>query len=176
MHLTDWPTAADVPADAELAGSMDLARDVCSSVLRLRKANGRRVRQPLAELRVAVAGSDRLLPFTDLIADEVNVKHIELTDDVAAVARYELQVTPAALGPRLGKQTQQVIKAVKAGDWTREGDTRRRRRHRAAATASTRCAWSVDGDGASTPLGGPSGVVVLDTDVTPELAAEGTRA
>ncbi len=173
VHLTDWPTAADLPADAGLAGSMDLARDVCSSVLRLRKINGRRVRQPLAELRVAVPGSDRLLAFTDLIADEVNVKHIDLTDDVAAVARYELQVTPAALGPRLGKDTQQVIKAVKAGDWTREGDT-----VTAGGIELRDGEYSlrlvVDGDGASTPLGDSSGIVVLDTDVTPELAAEGT--
>ena len=33
VHLTDWPSADDVPADTDLAGSMDLVRDVCSSVL-----------------------------------------------------------------------------------------------------------------------------------------------
>ncbi len=74
VHLTDWPDAADVPADAALVESMDLVRDVCSSTLRLRKAHGRRVRQPLLSLQVAVAGSGRLAAFTDLVADEVNVK------------------------------------------------------------------------------------------------------
>ncbi len=59
-----------------------------------------------------------------------------LTDDVASVATYELQVVPAALGPRLGGQTQQVIKAVKSGDWTSERRRRGGRRRRAASRVS----------------------------------------
>jgi isoleucyl-tRNA synthetase len=173
VHLTDWPDAATLPADADLVGSMDLARDVCSSALRLRKVHQRRVRQPLASLRVAVAGAERLRPFVELIADEVNVKQVELSDDVAAVARYDLQVTPAAIGPRLGAQTQQVIKAVKAGDWHREGDVL------VAGGIELHdgefaLKLVVDGGGASTPLASAAGVVVLDTEVTPALAAEGT--
>jgi isoleucyl-tRNA synthetase len=92
VHLTGWPDAAALPADADLVESMDLARDVCSSTLRLRKAHQRRVRQPLAALQIAVAGADRLTPFSELIADEVNVKSVQLTDDVASVASYDLQV------------------------------------------------------------------------------------
>jgi isoleucyl-tRNA synthetase len=130
------------------------------------------VRQPLDTLRIAVEGAQRLQPFLDLIADEVNVKHVELSDDVAAVARYELQVTPAAIGPRLGKQTQQVIKAVKAGDWrladgapVAAGVTLRPGEYELRLVAT---------DGAnSAPLPGRAGVVVLDTGVTPELAGEG---
>ncbi len=173
VHLTDWPDAATLPADPALVGAMDLARDVCSSALRLRKAHQRRVRQPLGSLRVAVAGAERLRPFVELIADEVNVKHVELSDDVAAVARYDLQVTPAAIGPRLGAQTQQVIKAVKAGDWRREGDV-----VVAGGTPLHEGEYAlklvVDGGGASTPLSSEAGVVVLDTEVTQALAAEGT--
>jgi isoleucyl-tRNA synthetase len=66
-----------------------------------------------------------------------------------------------------------VIKAVKAGEWTRHGDT-----VTAGGIELREGEYSlrlvVDGDGASTPLGGASGVVVLDTELTPELAAEGT--
>ena len=49
----------DCPPTPTLVAAMDLVRDVCSSPLRLRKANGLRVRQPLAALRVAVAGAGR---------------------------------------------------------------------------------------------------------------------
>ena len=124
VHLTDWPTAADAarrrrPRRRRWTGSATCARRRCGCARPT--AGGCASRSPT--LTVAVPGADRLLPFADLIADEVNVKHVDLTDDVAAVARYELQVVPAALGPRLGEQTQQVIKAVKAGDWTRDGDT-----------------------------------------------------
>jgi isoleucyl-tRNA synthetase len=130
------------------------------------------VRLPLASLTVAVPGADRLRGFTNLVADEVNVKHVELTDDVAAVARHELQVVPAGLGPRLGGRTQAVIKAVKAGDWQHDGD-------RVVAggvelhPGEYQLKLVVAGGGASASLGGGAGVVVLDTEVTPELEAEG---
>ncbi len=172
VHLTDWPLAESVPADATLVEAMDLARDVCSSTLRLRKAHQLRVRQPLATLRVAVAGSDRLAPFRELIADEVNVKSVELTDDVASVATFDLQVIPAGLGPRLGDKTQQVIKAVKTGDWQQSDDG-------VVAGGIKLLAGEyalklvVQGEGASTPMATNGGVVVLDTELTAELTAEG---
>ena len=172
VHLTRWPDAALVLADADLVQSMDLARDVCSSALRLRKANQRRVRQPLASLQVAVPDAERLAGFIDLIADEVNVKSVQLTDDVAAVASYDLQVVPAVLGPRLGGQVQQVIKAVKTGDWQRTDDG-----VVAGGVALLEGEYAlkmvVQGDGASTPLSSGAGVVVLDITLTPELEAEG---
>ncbi|MBI4883927.1 MAG: isoleucine--tRNA ligase [Actinobacteria bacterium] len=175
VHLTDWPDASSLPTDAALVGAMDLARDVCSSTLRLRKANQLRVRQPLANLRVAVAGADRLAPFTDLIADEINVKTIELTDDVAGVASFDLQVLPGALGPRLGDKTQHVIKAVKTGDWQRNGDGEVVAGGVALLAGEYELKLVVPGDGASSQLAGEGvgGVVVLDTALTPELEAEG---
>ena len=172
VHLTDYPSAADVPADPALVESMDLVRDVCSSTLRLRKAHGRRVRQPLASLQVAVAGSARLASFTDLVADEVNVKSVTLTDDVDSVASYDLQVVPAKLGPRLGGQVQQVIKAVKSGDWQQTADG-----VVAGGVALEEGEYAlklvVQGDGASTPLSAGAGIVLLDIALTPELEAEG---
>jgi isoleucyl-tRNA synthetase len=172
VHLTDWPMLDTIPADGALVESMDLARDVCNATLRLRKAHQRRVRQPLASLEVAVAGAERLAPFVDLMADEVNVKSVSLTDDVAAVATFDLQVVPATVGPRLGGQTQQVIKAVKSGDWQRTDDG-----VVAGGVALLEGEYTlklmVQGDGASAPLSSCNGVVVLDTEITPELEAEG---
>jgi isoleucyl-tRNA synthetase len=172
VHLTDWPDAASLPADPDLVATMDLARDVCNATLRIRKAHHRRVRLPLATLTVAVPDAGRLDGFTALIADEVNVKEVVLTDDVASVAHHELQVVPAALGPRLAGGTQAVIKAVKAGDWRVDGD------HVVAGGVELQAGeyqlkLVVAGDGASTSLSGGAGVVVLDTHVTPELEAEG---
>src|SRR5262249_6811910 len=86
VHLTDWPDAASLPSDPALVSAMDRVRDVCSVALSLRKARGLRVRLPLAELTVAMPGSAALAPFAGLIADEVNVKAVRLTDDVGAVA------------------------------------------------------------------------------------------
>lgn len=172
VHLTDWPDAGAIPTDVDLVASMDLARDVCNATLRVRKAHQRRVRQPLATLTVAVPGAQRLASFSSLIADEVNVKELILTDDLASVAAYELQVVPAALGPRIGGGTQAVIKAVKAGDWHRDGET-----VVAGGVPLLESEYQlklvVAGEGASASLSNGTGVVVLDTELTDELQAEG---
>src|SRR5258706_2122983 len=121
VHLTDWPAAADFPADHDLVSNMDAVRDVCSAALSLRKARGLRVRLPLPSLTVATAAAEALEPFAPLIADEVNVKSVVFTADVAAHCERVLTLVPRALGPRLGGQVQQVIKAVKSGDWSVAG-------------------------------------------------------
>ena len=38
VHLSDWPVAADLPADGDLVATMDLVRDVCSAAHAIRKA------------------------------------------------------------------------------------------------------------------------------------------
>src|SRR4051794_30769285 len=92
VHLTDWPAAADLPADHQLVGSMDAVRDVCSAALSLRKAKGLRVRLPLASLTVATGRAAALRPFADLVADEVNVKQVIFSDEVAAYCQQVLTV------------------------------------------------------------------------------------
>src|SRR5690606_34593094 len=118
VHLTDWPDVADLRADTELVTAMDRVRQVCSTALSLRKANKLRVRLPLASLLVASDDAELLRPFADIVRDEVNVKAVELTTDVAAHGGFEVAVNARVAGPRLGKDVQTVIKAVKSGDWT----------------------------------------------------------
>jgi isoleucyl-tRNA synthetase len=170
VHLTDWPSADEFPVDHTLVSQMDLVRDVASAALSLRKARNLRVRLPLRTLTVATPGAEALRPFADLIADEVNVKEVVLTDDLSGYCQQVLTVVPRVLGPRVGSQVQQVIRAVKAGEWSlvdgrpvaagvelREGEYELRM-------------VAVDAEH-SAPL--REGVVVLDTEVTPELEAEG---
>jgi len=97
-------------------------RDVCSAAHAVRKATGRRARLPLHRLTVATARPERLRPFVALIEDEVNVKEVVLTDEVGGIAEEVLTLVHAALGPRLGPDTQRVTNAVRAGDWQRSDD------------------------------------------------------
>ncbi len=172
VHLRDWPRADELPADDELVTTMDHVRDVCSATLSVRKAHGRRVRQPLSSLTVAVPDADKLAPFVEIIADEVNVRDITLTDDVGAVAGQVLQVLPASLGPRLGRHTQDVIRAVKAGEWRLDGDRVEAGGHWLEPGEFT-LTMVADGERPSQTLGGGTGVIVLDVDLTPELEQEG---
>jgi isoleucyl-tRNA synthetase len=173
VHLQDWPDVSGWLAGEELTGAMDLARAVCSAALGLRKAHQLRVRLPLASLVVAHPDAASLAPFTGLIAEEVNVKAVELSADPASLGTFELAVNPRLLGPRLGGQVQQVIRAVKAGDWTRSGD--------GITAAGVRLEPGeyelklAAADPASTSaLPGHAGLIALDLRVTAELAAEGT--
>lgn len=173
VHLTDWPLVDELPADAALVTAMDRVRQVCSSALSLRKANKLRVRLPLAKLLVAAEDAETLRPFTDIIRDEVNVKSVELTTDVAAHGGFEVAVNARAAGPRLGKDVQRVIKAVKAGEWTTSAEG-------AVVAAGVEL---LEGEyerrlvakdhGAAAELSGGSGLVLLETEVTAELAREG---
>jgi isoleucyl-tRNA synthetase len=122
VHLEDWPDASIVPSDDELEKVMDQVRDVCSTTLSLRKVHSRRVRLPLGELTVASPLANALQSFVSIITDEVNVHKVTLTTELGQVAKHELQLIPAALGPRLGANTQKVIVAVKKGDWSINGD------------------------------------------------------
>jgi len=123
VHLENWPSAGQVPADHELVGAMDEVRSISSVSLSLRKTNGLRVRLPLATLTVVTKNVSALNDFADLIADELNVKQIKLvelsmesTEEFGVTKR--LTVNARAAGPRIGKTVQAVIQAAKAGDWS----------------------------------------------------------
>ncbi|OBI92093.1 isoleucine--tRNA ligase [Mycobacterium sp. 1245805.9] len=173
VHLTDWPEADALPADLDLVAAMDQVREVCSAASSLRKAKKLRVRLPLPKLTVAVENPRRLEPFVDLIADELNVKRVELTNAIDTYGRFELTVNARVAGPRLGKDVQAAIKAVKAGEGVVNPD--------GTLTAgpavlqpdeySSRLVAADPDYTAALPDG--SGLVVLDGTVTPELEAEG---
>ena len=190
VHLAAWPDAADLPGDdaaRALVADMAVVRAVCSASLGLRKAAGLRVRQPLSTLTVAVPGAERLEPLSALVADQVNVREVVLTDlDAAAgpddmAGRYgvtqRLTVNARAAGPRLGRGVQDVIRAARAGDWSLEDGVL------AAGGVAlepgeydlvTEAAGGGEGQVVATLPG--SGFVVLATEVTPELAAAGWAA
>jgi isoleucyl-tRNA synthetase len=174
VHLEDWPDVAGWPSDDALAGTMDLTRNVCSAALSLRKARQLRVRLPLASLTVAHEAAPTLNEFADIIKDEVNVKNLVLDDSPATLGEIQLTVNPRALGPRLGKRVQEVIRAVKAGQWTQSGDV-----VTAAGTELQPGEYELkltaaDPDSTMSLPGTSTGLIALDTAVTPELVAEGT--
>lgn len=172
VHLTDFPSASDLPADDALVAAMDEVRDVCSTALSLRKANKLRVRLPLARLTVASPVAGTLEDFAEIVRDEVNVKEVSLTTDVDAYGQFQLVVNARAAGPRLGPNVQKVIKAVKAGDWS-EVDGRVVAAGVELFEGEYEQRLVATDPAATAALPGGAGVVVLDTVVTPELEAEG---
>ena len=176
VHLADFPAADDFPADNDLVTTMDSMRGVCSATNSIRKAYKLRNRLPLPKLTVAMANSQQLATFADIIRSEVNVKELSLTDDVDSIGTFEVVVNAKIAGPRLGKDVQKAIKAVKAGNYERtdhgtviadgvelQPDEFTERLVAADPTATAQ-------------IDGVDGLVLLDTHVTEELEAEGWAA
>ncbi len=182
VHLTDWPDPTDLPEDHALVATMDRVREVCSVASSVRKSAGLRTRLPLSELVVVTEGAEALRPFASIIADELNVKRVDLVDLAGADAwefgvEQRLAVNARAAGPRLGREVQTCIKASKSGDWSvgedgsvvaggialQEGEY----------TLETVVADSGRAETHATAVLPRGGFVVLDTHVTPELASEG---
>jgi isoleucyl-tRNA synthetase len=173
VHLVDWPAAGELPADPDLVVVMETVRAVCSAASSVRKANGIRVRQPLSRLSVSVADPDALAPFAGLIADEVNVKAVELLA-AGALGTDRVEVDLKVVGPRLGPDTPKVLAAMRAGgyDLSPAGDELVVLDHRFAPGEFTRKVVA-DEPASTASVDGGRGLVRLDLVVTAELEAEG---
>ncbi|MFW6867592.1 isoleucine--tRNA ligase [Nocardioides sp. CPCC 206347] len=180
VHLADWPDVSALPADDALVAAMDQVREVCSATSALRKAARLRNRLPLAQLTVVVADPTALEPFSEIIADELNVKSVRLvaadSDEAEGYGvEQKLTVNARAAGPRLGKDVQLAIKGSKTGDWSvaEDGTVTSGGLALVEGEYSLETAVGDAAEGAATGMLPTGGFVVLDTVVTPELAEEG---
>ncbi|MCU1378652.1 MAG: isoleucine-tRNA ligase [Acidimicrobiales bacterium] len=182
VHLTDWPDASTLPSDPELVLAMDEVRAVCSTALGLREEHKLRSRLPLQSLAIAGERAEALAPFVGLVANELNVKAVPVSTDRTAYGTEVVRPNPRALGPRLGKQVQDVIKAARAGDWSRADDGSVSVGGHVLQDGEYELVLQTGDDLAAAPVRyvDPEGrtidtglVVALDTTVTPELHAEG---
>ncbi|MDR6636433.1 isoleucine--tRNA ligase [Paenarthrobacter nitroguajacolicus] len=181
VHLADWPDAALFPSNPELVEAMDRVQQICSTGSSLRKAANLRVRLPLQELTVVAPGADALEGFAAVVADELNLRSVRLMDASSASPEefgieQKLVVNARAAGPRLGKNVQQAIKGSKSGDWSVNDGVvvaggLELEPHE--YTLETVVAQSADGGAAAAAVLPGGGFVVLNTEVTAELAAEG---
>ena len=144
--------AAPSSTESPSAGCRDGPRS--RRVQRLvRGSQGRRTARPPATGQLDDRGTRCRISgaVPGIIADEVNVKDVVLSTDLDAVGAFELTVVPGVLGPRIGKDVQQVIVAVKKGEWTQDDEHRcrhgrRYRTPRRRVLASSRRRGSVAGN------------------------------
>jgi isoleucyl-tRNA synthetase len=174
VHLTPWP--ADELAslrDERLEDAMATARRAVELARTLRGAAGIRVRQPIARLWLALPGGDLAErgALLALIADEVNVKEIELIGDESDLVDRRVKPLLPRIGKRLGGAIPAVMAAARAGEveFLPGGGVRL-----AGVTLS-----ADDVEIQATPRPGTAVaendglVVVIDTELTPRLRAEG---
>ncbi len=138
VHLADWPAADTGAVDAALEASMGLARRVVTLGLAARNEAGQRVRQPLRRALVLLP-ADAGLPeeIAALVAEELNVKGLEVVHDPEGILDYAVTPNFRRLGPRLGSR----LPAVKAALGAADGAELRR-----ALAADGRVRLDVDGE------------------------------
>ncbi|MBQ3360419.1 MAG: isoleucine--tRNA ligase [Microbacterium sp.] len=179
VHLQDWPDAAAFPAADEIRDAMDAVRELSSVGNALRKKEKLRVRLPLARLTVVSPLASTLGQFEDILREELNVKSVELVALADTTAHdygidHRLSVNARAAGPRLGKEVQKAIQAARSGDWS-EVDGVVTAGGIALEPAEYELVLETTGrpEGEALAIVPTGGFVLLDTQTTPELEAEG---
>jgi len=174
VHLSDWPQPSELPEDANLVIRMDQVREAASTALRLREDAGLRVRLPLSSVTIAGHGALDLREVADLLSEEINVHEVILSSDIDASATLNLRPNGNLLGPRLGAEVQKVFAAAKKGEWQRVSENQVEVAGHLLESSEFDLMLEPTDPTTTASLKANDAVVILDTEVTPELEAEGS--
>ncbi len=115
VHLANFPVADESLINTELEARMQMAQDVTSMVLALRRKVNIKVRQPLKCIMIPVVDEDQkrhIEAVKDLIMSEVNVKEVRFVEGASGVLVKKVKCDFKKLGPKFGKQMKAVAAAV----------------------------------------------------------------
>ena len=167
VHLTDFPTAGAV--NEKLLSSMRRVQMVVSVGNKLREQYKLRNRLPLLDM--TVAGAD-LSEYSDIIADELNVKHVKFAPTANEFADSFVYLITPKIGARLGGALSKIIPGVKSGNYTIDGDKLIVGEYTLTQDEFENRLTVRDGiTGAALPDN--TAVVILNTETNAELIAEG---
>ena len=111
IHLCDFPVVDEKYIDKELEADMDELLKVVVMGRACRNAANIKNRQPIGHMYVK---AEKTLPefYVDIIADELNVKKAEFTEDVSAFTTYTFKPQLRTVGPKYGKFLKGIQEAL----------------------------------------------------------------
>jgi isoleucyl-tRNA synthetase len=115
VHLTLFPQANQALIDGDLEKRMQMAQNITSMVLSLRKKEKLRVRQPLQKLMIPASDEKMKLQINaikDLVLSEVNVKELDFMSENSNILVKEIKANFKTLGPKHGKQMKAIAAAI----------------------------------------------------------------
>jgi isoleucyl-tRNA synthetase len=115
VHVADFPVCNEALIDKDLEERMELAQQISSMVLSLRKKVNIRVRQPLNKILLPVLDpkfKDKVDMVKQLILSEVNVKELEYITDTSGFLVKKIKPNFKALGAKVGNKMKQVAAAI----------------------------------------------------------------
>lgn len=183
VHLCDYPQPQRKEGANLLGFNMRTLREIVSLGLSVRMANKLKVRQPLTKVEVILPNEIEqswLRRYDELLRDELNVKAVEYTTEAEKYITYQVQPNFKNLGPRIGKLLPHVKQALGKADGGKL---------LAELTATGKVTLDLDGEKVEldnediqvrlqakpgwAAAQGANVVVVLATELTPALVAEG---
>lgn len=183
VHLCDYPESDASRIDTDLSDSMRLLREIASLGRAARAGEKLKVRLPLSEVTVILTDDTQihwLQNHDALIREELNVKAVHYTTDGDQYVQYTVVPNFKRLGPKVGRQIPAVKKALAEADGNELlSELQSNGVVKLELGEST---IELDGDDIEVRLQAKSGwaaaqglgaVVVLNTEVTPELQREG---
>jgi isoleucyl-tRNA synthetase len=115
IHLCDFPAVDESMIDKELETAMDEVLKIVVMGRACRNSANIKNRQPIGQM--FVKAPEVLSDFyVEIIADELNVKKVDFTDDVSAYTDYEFKPQLRTVGPKYGKYLKQIQAALSAID------------------------------------------------------------
>ncbi len=122
IHLCDFPTVHEEYINSGLEQRMSEVLKIVVMGRAARNTANIKNRQPIAEMFVK---APQMLPdfYIEIIEDELNVKHVEFTDDVRAFTSYTFKPQLKTVGPKYGKQLGNIKKALAELDGNQAMDT-----------------------------------------------------
>lgn len=177
VHLSVWPEIAQKFANEKLIDDVAFVQEVISLARSIRSKNRVKNRQPLRSLKVALSDcekNDVIEAFGDVIADELNVKQIEILEDAKRIADVKYDPNFQVIRSKYPDRIAEIIKAVKSGNFRMAQDRvmlqtgNREEQFDADIILVTYRAK----DGQPVACGGDI-IVSLDLTITEELRAEG---
>jgi isoleucyl-tRNA synthetase len=115
VHLTDFPVFSESLIDKDLEQRMEIAQQLSSMILGLRRKVNIKVRQPLSKIMVPVLDhrfEQQLRAVAPLILSEVNVKEIEYLKESAGILVKKIKPNFKTLGPKYGKLMKQIAASI----------------------------------------------------------------
>ena len=114
VHLAAFPVADTRLIDKKLEEKMQLAQQISSMVLGLRRKVQIRVRQPLSKVMIPLMSEgmkEQIEAVKNIILSEINVKEIEYITDTTGVLIKKIKPNFKTLGPKYGKYMKQISAA-----------------------------------------------------------------
>ncbi len=182
VHLCDYPDPNDC-RDEYLEKQMELTMTAVSSGRFLRTANNLKVRQPLAKAVLASpdAASRKMLEETAwIVAEELNVKSVEFSDDEEALVRRSAKANFKVLGSRLGKNMKEAAAKIQALTGREIGDVLAGKPYKLVLADGTEAEITAEDlvvqreEKPGLVAASENGITIaLATELTPELEGEG---